>query len=41
MKEYYDRSAKEQVCKDSDMVLVRKPGLHSKMGDSCEGPLRL
>ena len=41
MKEYYDRSAIEKVFKEGDMVLVRKPGLHSKMGDSWNEPFQV
>ena len=35
-KQFYDRSAKEKSFSDGDMVLVRKPGLHSKVEDSWE-----
>ena len=38
MKRYYDRSAKVKTFGVGEMVLVRKPGLHSKMGASWEGP---
>ena len=38
MKRFYDRSAKAKTLCEGEIVLVRKPGLHSKMGDSWEGP---
>ena len=41
MKQYYDRTAKVKVFEAGDMVLVWKPGIHSKMGDSWEGPFQI
>ena len=41
MKEYYDRTAKVKVFEAGDMVLVWKPGIHSKMGASWEGPYQV
>ena len=41
MKRVYDRSAKLKVFQEGDMVLVRKPGLQSKMGDAWEGPYQV
>ena len=41
MKRFYDRSAKVKTFGEGDMVLVRKPGIHSKMGDSWEGPYQI
>ena len=41
MKGFYDRSAKVKVFEAGDMVLVRKPGILSKMGDSWEGPYQV
>ena len=41
MKKFYDRSAKAKTFSDGEMVLVRKPGLHSKMGDSWDGPYQV
>lgn len=32
---------KEKVLSEGEMVLVHKPGLHSKMEDNWEGPYRL
>ena len=37
MKRFYDRSAKVKKFAVGEMVLVRKPGLQCKMGDSWEG----
>ena len=41
MKKYYDRSARVKNFDVGEMVLVRKPGLHSKVGDSWEGPYQI
>ena len=41
MKKFYDRSAKAKTFSDGEMMLVRKPGLHSKMGDSWDGPYQV
>ena len=41
MKHFYDRSAKMKNFVEGEMVLVRKPGLHSKLGDSWEGPYQI
>ena len=41
MKRFYDRSAKVKNFVAGEMVLVRKPGLHCKMGDSWEGPYQI
>ena len=41
MKRFYDRSAKAKTFCVGEMVLVRKPGLHAKMGDSWEGPYQV
>ena len=41
MKRFYDWSAKAKTFAEGEMVLVRKPGLHSKMGDSWEGPYQV
>ena len=41
MKRFYDKSAKVKKFCEGEMVLVRKPGLHSKMGDSWEGPYQI
>ena len=41
MKHFYDKSAKVKLFAVGEMVLVRKPGLHSKMGDSWEGPYQI
>ena len=41
MKTFYDRSARAKTFIEGDMVLVRKPGLHSKLGDSWEGPYQV
>ena len=38
MKAFYDRSAKEKSFRVGDLVLVRKTGLHSKLGDVWDGP---
>ena len=34
MKKFYDRSARVKTFSAGEMVLVRKPGLHCKLGDS-------
>ena len=36
MKHFYDRSAKVKSFNEGEMVLVRKPGLQSKIGDSSD-----
>ena len=41
MKRFYDRSAKVKQFGVGEMVLVRKPGLQCKMGDSWEGPYQI
>ena len=41
MKRFYDRSAKVKTFEAGDMVLVRKPGIQCKMGDSWEGPYQI
>ena len=41
MKRFYDKSAKVKKFCEGEMVLVRMPGLHSKMGDSWEGPYQI
>ena len=41
MERFYDRSAKVKSFSVGEMVLVRKPGLHSKLGDSWEGPYQV
>ena len=41
MKRVYDRSAKMKTFSVGDLVLVRKPGLHCKLGDSWEGPYEI
>ena len=41
MKRFYDKSAKVKKFCEGEMVLVRKPGLHSKMGDFWEGPYQI
>ena len=41
MKRYYDRSAKLKSFGVGEMVLVRKPGLHCKLGDFWEGPYQI
>ena len=41
MKKFYDKSARVKSFSAGEMVLVRKPGLHSKLGDSWEGPYQI
>ena len=41
MKKFYDRTAKVKVFEEGEMVLVWKPGIHSKMGASWEGPFQI
>ena len=41
MKELYDRKAKVKLFEAGDMVLVWKPGIHSKMADSWQGPFQV
>ena len=41
MKSYYDRTAKVKSFVAGDLVLVWKPGIHSKMGASWEGPFQV
>ena len=41
MKEVYDKTAKVKSFEPGDMVLVWKPGLHSKMSDYWEGPFQI
>ena len=41
MKKFYDRSARAKTFSAGEMVLVRKPGLHCKLGDSWEGPYQI
>ena len=41
MKKYYDRTAKVKTFEAGEMVLVWKPGIHSKMGASWEGPFQV
>ena len=41
MKRFYDRSAKAKTFCVGEMVLVRKPGLYAKMGDSWDGPYQV
>ena len=41
MKKYYDRTAKAKNFEAGEMVLVWKPGIHSKMGASWEGPFQV
>ena len=38
MKHHYDKSVTVKMFKEGDMVLVWKPGIHSKMGASWDGP---
>ena len=38
MKQVFDRSAKEKSFDPGDLVLIRKPGLKGKFGDSWDGP---
>ena len=41
MKMYHDRTAKAKNFEAGEMVLVRKPGIHSKMGASWAGPFQV
>ena len=41
MKEFFDRTAKLKVFEVGDLVLVRKPGLKKKLGDSWDGPYEI
>ena len=41
MKKFYDKSARVKSFSAGEMVLVRKPGLHSKLGDSWDGPYQI
>ena len=41
MKQYYDKAAKDKVFMAGDLVLVRKPGLRQKLGDSWDGPYEI
>ena len=41
MRHFYDKSAKIKSFAVGEMVLVRKPGLHSKLGDAWEGPYQV
>ena len=41
MKKFYDKLAKVGSFSVGEMVLLRKPGLHSKLGDSWEGPYQI
>ena len=41
MKKFYDKSAKVKSFSVGEMVLVRKSGLHSKLGESWEGPYQI
>ena len=41
MKLAYDRHAKEKVFEVGEEVLVRRPGLQRKMGDSWDGPYKI
>ena len=41
MKKFYDRSASIKTFSAGDMVLVRKPVLHGKLGDSWDGPYQV
>ena len=38
MKQVFDRSARDKTFEVGDLVLVRKPGLRGKFGDSWDGP---
>lgn len=37
MKTFYDRPAKNSVFSEGELILIRKPGLHSKLDDSWVG----
>ena len=41
MKRQYDKTAKVKTFAAGDMVLVRKPGLQSKLGDTWDGPYQV
>ena len=41
MKQAFDKSAKEKTFEIGDLVLVRKPGLKKKLGDSWDGPFEI
>ena len=41
MKMFYDKTARVKSFEEGDMVLVWKPGIHSKMGASWEGPFQI
>ena len=41
MKSMFDKSAKEKTFAVGDLVLVRKPGLKKKLGDSWDGPYEI
>ena len=41
MKKQYDKTAKVKSFAAGEMVLVRKPELHSKLGDSRDGPYQI
>ena len=41
MKHFYDKSASIKTFLAGEMVLVRKPGLHCKLGDSWDGPYQV
>ena len=41
MKQVFDKSAKEKSFNVGDLVLIRKPGLKGKLGDSWDGPYQI
>ena len=41
MKHHYDKKAKVKTFSAGEMVLVRKPGLQSKLGDTWDGPYQV
>ena len=41
MKRFYDRSASSKTFAVGDMVLVRKPVLHGKLGGAWDGPYQV
>ena len=41
MKMFYDKTARVKSFEEGDMVLVWKPGIHSKLGASWEGPFQI
>ena len=41
MKQVFDRTAKSKSFEVGDLVLVRKPGLRKKLGDSWDGPYEI